>query len=128
MFVREYLIIQWVMKHVICIGLVLEVENIFRVNVLVGHTRVGGKMLKFIGRKIVNNSDLTTKQIVYSAGICGLRNAHKNKTVVKIPIIIASAYSAVNNKANGPVVYSTLEPGTSSDSPSLDQMGSAGFC
>ena len=45
MFVRGYLIIQWVMKHVICIGLVLEVENIFRVNVLVGHTRVGGKML-----------------------------------------------------------------------------------
>lgn len=61
MFVREYLIIQWVMKHVICIRLVLGVENFLRVNVLVGHTRVGGKMLKFIGRKIVNNSDLTTK-------------------------------------------------------------------
>ena len=49
------------MIHVICIGLVLGVGNFFRVNVSVGHTRVGGKMLKFIGRKIVNNSDLTTK-------------------------------------------------------------------
>ena len=40
------------MKHVICIGL----EIFFRVNVLLDHTRVGGTMLKFIGRKIVNNS------------------------------------------------------------------------
>lgn len=42
---------------------------------------------------------------------------------MKIPIIIVSAYSAVNNKANGPVAYSTLKPGTRSDSPSVRSNG-----
>ena len=44
-------------------------------------------------------------------------------TVVKIPIIIVSAYPSANNKANRPVVYSTEKPGTSSDSPSIRSNG-----
>lgn len=42
---------------------------------------------------------------------------------MKIPTIIVSAYSAVNNKANRPVAYSTLKPGASSDSPSIRSNG-----
>ena len=49
MFVGGCLIGGWVVRHVIYIGLVLGVRNIFIVGVLVGHNGIGGKMLGFIG-------------------------------------------------------------------------------
>ena len=47
----------------------------------------------------------------------------KNKIVVRIFIIIMFAYSARKNRANGPAAYSTLNPETSSDSPSVRLKG-----
>lgn len=47
----------------------------------------------------------------------------KNKTVEMAFIIIIFAYSAKKNRANGPPVYSTLKPETSSDSPSVKSNG-----
>lgn len=38
------------MIRVICIGLVLGVENFFIISVLVGRNGIGGRMLGFIGR------------------------------------------------------------------------------
>ena len=43
----------------------------------------------------------------------------RNRTVVSVFISIMLAYSAKKNMANGPAAYSTLNPETSSDSPSV---------
>ena len=42
---------------------------------------------------------------------------------MKIFIMIMFVYSAMKNRANGPVAYSTLKPDTSSDSPSVRSNG-----
>lgn len=42
---------------------------------------------------------------------------------MKIFIIMIFAYSAMKNRANGPAAYSTLNPDTSSDSPSVRSNG-----
>lgn len=47
----------------------------------------------------------------------------KNKMVVIVFISIMLAYSAKKNNANGPAAYSTLNPDTSSDSPSVKSNG-----
>jgi len=47
----------------------------------------------------------------------------KNKIEVKYLIKIILPYSAINNKANPPPPYSTLNPETSSDSPSAKSKG-----
>ena len=43
----------------------------------------------------------------------------RNRTVVSVFISIMLAYSAKKNMANGPAAYSTLNPETSSGSPSV---------
>lgn len=50
-------------------------------------------------------------------------NAPKNRIAVRTFIIIMLAYSARKNRANGPAAYSTLNPETSSDSPSVRSNG-----
>ncbi len=47
----------------------------------------------------------------------------RNRTVVSVFISIKLAYSAKKNMANGPAAYSTLNPETSSDSPSVRSNG-----
>ena len=47
---------------------------------------------------------------------------------MKIFIMIMFVYSAMKNRANGPVAYSTLKPDTSSDSPSVRSNGAVCFC
>ncbi len=47
----------------------------------------------------------------------------RNRTVVSGFISIMLAYSAKKNMANGPAAYSTLNPETSSDSPSVRSNG-----
>lgn len=47
----------------------------------------------------------------------------KNKIAVSVFISIMLAYSARKNRANGPAAYSTLNPETSSDSPSVRSNG-----
>ena len=47
----------------------------------------------------------------------------RNRTVVSVFISIMLAYSAKKNMANGPAAYSTLNPETSSDSPSVRSNG-----
>lgn len=43
--------------------------------------------------------------------------------VVKVFINMMFVYSAKKNRANGPAAYSTLNPDTSSDSPSVRSKG-----
>lgn len=50
-------------------------------------------------------------------------NAPRNSVVVRTFIIIMLAYSARKNSANGPAAYSTLNPETNSDSPSVRSNG-----
>lgn len=57
------------------------------------------------------------------SGIGGFRSAPINKVVVRAFIIIILVYSAIKNKAKGPAAYSTLNPETSSDSPSVKSKG-----
>lgn len=66
---------------------------------------------------------LITKFMLYSSGNIGLLYAPKNKIVVRVFIIIILAYSARKNRAKGPPAYSTLNPDTSSDSPSIRSKG-----
>lgn len=47
----------------------------------------------------------------------------KNRIAVNVFISMMLAYSARKNKANGPAAYSTLNPETSSDSPSVRSKG-----
>lgn len=61
--------------------------------------------------------------MVYNSGIYGLWNAPRNRVVVRIFIMMMLAYSARKNRANGPAAYSTLNPETSSDSPSVRSNG-----
>lgn len=49
--------------------------------------------------------------------------APRKRIIVKAFIIMMLAYSARKNRANGPPAYSTLNPDTSSDSPSVRSNG-----
>lgn len=61
--------------------------------------------------------------MVKSSGIWGLCVGLRNTTVDRAFIIIIFMYSAIKNKAKGPAAYSTLNPETSSDSPSVKSNG-----
>lgn len=74
-------------------------------------------------KEIVRSRDLSTKLVVYSSGMSGLWNAPRNRVAVKMFIMIMLAYSARKKRANGPPAYSTLNPETSSDSPSVRSNG-----
>lgn len=50
-------------------------------------------------------------------------NGPKNTIVDKAFMRIIFMYSAIKNSANGPAAYSTLNPETSSDSPSVRSNG-----
>lgn len=71
----------------------------------------------------------TVKMVVFSikfiVNICGeiLIPGLRKRMVVSVFIIIMFAYSARKNRANGPAAYSTLNPDTSSDSPSVRSNG-----
>lgn len=53
----------------------------------------------------------------------GLYDVPINRMTDRVFIIRILAYSARNNKANGPPAYSMLNPDTSSDSPSVRSNG-----
>lgn len=72
---------------------------------------------------MVKNIVLTIKSIVKISGkfvFCsGPKNTIDEMAFIKIMLV----YSAIKNKANGPAAYSTLNPETSSDSPSVKSNG-----
>lgn len=57
------------------------------------------------------------------SGEAGFSNAPIKRITVNAFIIIILVYSAMKNKAKGPAAYSTLNPDTSSDSPSVKSNG-----
>lgn len=63
------------------------------------------------------------KFAVKISGLLGLLNGPKNTIVDRAFIKIIFMYSAIKNRANGPAAYSTLNPDTSSDSPSVRSNG-----
>lgn len=71
----------------------------------------------------MSSSVFTVKLIVYSSGIKLSWKGPRKIVVVKAFIIIIFIYSAIKNRANGPAAYSTLNPDTSSDSPSAKSNG-----
>lgn len=58
-----------------------------------------------------------------SSGVLGICVAPKNKIVDSVFISRILEYSARKNSAKGPPAYSTLNPDTSSDSPSVRSKG-----
>lgn len=66
---------------------------------------------------------LNIRFIVVSSGRRGLCSAPRNRIVDRVFIIRMFEYSARKNRANGPPAYSTLNPDTSSDSPSVRSNG-----
>ena len=71
---------------------------------------------------MVSNVVLIIKFIVNSS-VCMVIVGLKNKMHVSVFIIRIFMYSAKKNNANGPAAYSTLNPETSSDSPSVKSKG-----
>lgn len=61
--------------------------------------------------------------MVVSSGREGMREAPKNRLAERVFINRMLAYSARKNRAKGPPAYSTLNPETSSDSPSVRSKG-----
>lgn len=61
--------------------------------------------------------------IVVNSGIFGMCAAPINSTAESVFISKMLAYSARKNSAKGPPAYSTLNPDTSSDSPSVKSKG-----
>lgn len=61
--------------------------------------------------------------MVVSSGMRGLCSAPRNRTVDSVFINKMLEYSARKNRANGPPAYSTLNPDTNSDSPSVKSNG-----
>lgn len=61
--------------------------------------------------------------IEVNCGRAGICEAPKNKIADSVFISKILAYSARKNSANGPPAYSTLNPDTSSDSPSVRSKG-----
>lgn len=61
--------------------------------------------------------------IVVSSGSKGLCSAPRNRTADSVFINRIFEYSARKNRAKGPPAYSTLNPDTSSDSPSVRSNG-----
>lgn len=61
--------------------------------------------------------------IEVSSGKAGMCKAPRNRIVESVFIKRILAYSARKNRAKGPPAYSTLNPETSSDSPSVKSKG-----
>lgn len=74
-------------------------------------------------KKVVNKRALIVKLMEYISGNIELLYAPKKRVIVRAFIIMMLAYSARKNKAKGPPAYSTLNPDTSSDSPSVKSKG-----
>lgn len=74
-------------------------------------------------------TQIKANAIMNAAAVCSISDAGmfrergKNRAVVKTLIIIILAYSAIKIRANLPLLYSTLNPETSSDSPSAKSNG-----
>lgn len=66
---------------------------------------------------------LVIRLIAVSSGRMGMWEAPKKRMVERVFISKMFAYSARKNRANGPPAYSTLNPETSSDSPSVRSKG-----
>lgn len=72
---------------------------------------------------MVSASVFTIKFIVNISGLFGSLNGPRNTIVDRAFIRIILVYSAMKNKAKGPAAYSTLNPETNSDSPSVRSNG-----
>lgn len=66
---------------------------------------------------------LVARMIGYNSGEGLSELGLRNRIVDRVFIIMMLAYSARKNSANGPAAYSTLNPDTSSDSPSVRSKG-----
>lgn len=73
--------------------------------------------------RAVSRRVLIVKLVVYSSGNNGLLYAPRNIITVRAFIMMMLAYSARKKRAKGPPAYSTLNPDTSSDSPSVRSKG-----
>lgn len=66
---------------------------------------------------------LAIRLMVVSSGMLGMCEAPRKSTAERVFISRMLAYSAKKNSAKGPPAYSTLNPETSSDSPSVRSKG-----
>ena len=66
---------------------------------------------------------LVIRLIAVSSGIVGMWEAPRNRVAESVFMSRMLAYSAKKNRAKGPPAYSTLNPETSSDSPSVRSKG-----
>lgn len=72
--------------------------------------RIRGKVARIQRNRVARATVLRAKET--------LLILEENRAVVNILIAIILVYSAIKIRANGPALYSMLNPDTSSDSPS----------
>jgi len=70
-----------------------------------------------------SSAALVMRLTAVSSGMVGICEAPKNRVAESVFISKMLAYSARKNRAKGPPAYSTLNPETSSDSPSVRSKG-----
>lgn len=70
-----------------------------------------------------NRAALVIKLTAVNSGIVGTWEAPRNRVADSVFMRRMLAYSARKNRAKGPPAYSTLNPETSSDSPSVRSKG-----
>lgn len=73
--------------------------------------------------RVVSTRALIIKLVVYNSGNIGLLCAPRKRIIVRAFIMMILAYSARKKRAKGPPAYSTLNPDTNSDSPSVKSKG-----
>lgn len=72
---------------------------------------------------MVNRIDLLIRAVVNNVCVGRFVEVFRKRMVVRVFISRMLAYSARKNSVNSPALYSTLNPDTSSDSPSVRSNG-----
>jgi hypothetical protein len=95
-------------------------KKVFHVRFIRRSYRIRGRVprIQINAKAIINEIKVWIKSIDGGAKEVGI-----NKAVVKTLIMIILAYSAIKIKAKLPLLYSILNPDTSSDSPSAKSKG-----
>lgn len=96
----------------------LRGRNDFQVKYIRLSYRIRGRVARVQINNVARMEVLITNLRLFSRGLLPVKNNTVRRHIIKI-----FAYSAINSRANIPLLYSVLNPDTSSDSPSAKSNG-----
>lgn len=92
-------------------------KNVFHVRYIKLSYRIRGMVARNQTNRVANNMVFITSDR-FTRGVHPMKNTDVRRLIIRI-----FAYSAIKIRANMPPLYSTLNPDTSSDSPSAKSKG-----